>query len=37
LPRFSVEAYRRINSVEVVLVVLIVFVATFMARGAWLF
>jgi uncharacterized membrane protein len=37
LPRFSVEAYRRINSVEVVLVVLIVFVAAFMARGAWLF
>jgi putative membrane protein len=37
LPRFSVEAYRRINSVEVVLVVVIVFVAAFMARGAWLF
>jgi putative membrane protein len=37
LPRFPVEAYRRINSVELVLVVLIVFVATFMARGAWLF
>jgi uncharacterized membrane protein len=37
LPRFSVEAYRRINSTEVVLVVAIVFVAAFMARGAWLF
>jgi uncharacterized membrane protein len=37
LPRFSVEAYRRINSTELVLVVTIVFVAAFMARGAWLF
>ena len=37
LPRFSVEAYRRINSAEVVLVVAIVFAAAFMARGAWLF
>jgi putative membrane protein len=37
LRRFSVEAYRRINSAEVVLVVAIVFVAAFMARGAWLF
>jgi putative membrane protein len=37
LPRFSVEAYRRINSVELVLVVAIVFAAAFMARGAWLF
>jgi len=37
LPRFSVEAYRRINSAEAHLVVLIVFVAAFMARGAWLF
>ena len=36
-PRFSVEAYRWINSVEIVLVVAIVFVAAFMARGAWLF
>jgi uncharacterized membrane protein len=34
LPRFSIEAYRRINAVEVVA---IVFVAAFMARGAWLF
>lgn len=37
LPRFSVEIYRRINSVELALVVTIVFVAAFMARGAWLF
>jgi len=37
LPRFSAEAYRRINTVEVVLVVVIVFVAAFMARGAWMF
>jgi putative membrane protein len=36
-PQFSVEAYRRINSAEIVLVVAIVFVAAFMARGAWLF
>jgi putative membrane protein len=37
MPRFSVEAYRRINLAEIVLVVAIVFVAAFMARGAWLF
>jgi uncharacterized membrane protein len=37
LPPFPVEAYRRINTAEVVLVVAIVFVAAFMARGAWLF
>jgi len=37
MPRFSVAAYRRINSAEIVLVVAIVFVAAFMARGAWLF
>jgi putative membrane protein len=37
LPRFSIERYRRINSAEIVLVVAIVFVAAFMARGAWLF
>jgi putative membrane protein len=37
LPRFSVEACRRINSAEIVLVVAIVFAAAFMARGAWLF
>jgi putative membrane protein len=37
VPRFSVDAYRRINAAEFALVVSIVFVATFMARGAWLF
>jgi putative membrane protein len=37
LPAFSVDAYRTINSVEIALVVMIVFVAAFMARGAWLF
>src|SRR5262249_53199856 len=37
LPRFSAGAYRRINTVELGLVVVIVFVAAFMARGAWLF
>jgi putative membrane protein len=37
LPAFSVEEYRRINTAEVVLVVTIVFAATFMARGAWMF
>jgi putative membrane protein len=37
LPRFSVKALRMINSAEVALVVAIVFVAAFMARGAWLF
>ena len=37
LPRVSVAAYRRINAAETALVVVIVFVAAFMARGAWLF
>ena len=37
LPHFPVEAYRRINSAEMALVGAIVFVAAFMARGAWLF
>ncbi len=37
LPKFSVEAYRRINAVELGLVVTLVFAAAFMARGAWLF
>ena len=37
LPTFPVEAYRRINAFESALVVAIVFVAAFMARGAWLF
>jgi putative membrane protein len=37
LPRVSVATLRRINSAEVALVVAIVFVAAFMARGVWLF
>jgi putative membrane protein len=37
LPQFSVESHRRINAFELRIVVLIVFVAAFMARGAWLF
>ena len=37
LPTFSVAAYRRINNAEVALVVMIVFVAAFMARGVWMF
>ena len=37
MPRFSIDIYRRINAVELALVVSIVFVAAFMARGAWLF
>jgi len=36
-PRFSVETFGRINSLETGLVVAIVFAAAFMARGAWLF
>jgi uncharacterized membrane protein len=37
LPAFPLDAYRRINAAELALVVSIVFVAAFMARGAWLF
>jgi putative membrane protein len=37
LPEFSVEAFRRINAAELALVVAMVFVAAFVARGAWLF
>jgi putative membrane protein len=37
LPQFSVKALRRMNTAEFALVVVIVFVAAFMARGAWLF
>ncbi len=37
IPAFPIERYRRINAVEVWLVVTIVFVAAFMARGAWLY
>jgi len=36
-PQFPIGTYRRINSTELALVVAIVFVASFMARGAWLF
>lgn len=36
-PSFSLSTLRRINTIEVALVVAIVFVAAFMARGAWLF
>jgi hypothetical protein len=37
LPPFSIDCCRRVNAVELGLVVAIVFVAAFMARGAWLF
>ena len=37
LPQFSIDTYRRINTAETALVLAIVFVAAFMARGAWLF
>ncbi len=37
LPQFPVRVYRTINSVEVMLILMIVFAAAFMARGAWLF
>jgi putative membrane protein len=37
IPRFPVDLYRRINAGELGLVVTIVVVAAFMARGAWLF
>jgi putative membrane protein len=37
LPQFPISTFRRINAAEVALVVTIVFVAAFMARGAWLF
>ncbi len=37
LPAFSTAAYRRINALELTLVVVMVFVAAFMARGVWLF
>jgi putative membrane protein len=36
-PSFPVALYRGINAIEVALVVLIVFVAAFMARAAWMF
>ena len=37
LPPFPIQMYRWINHAELVLVVTIVFVAAFMARGMWLF
>ena len=37
MPLVPVERLRRINHAEIVLVVVIVFVAAFMARGVWLF
>lgn len=37
LPDFPLDVYRRINTAETALVIAIVFVAAFMARGAWLF
>jgi putative membrane protein len=37
LPEFSVTTYRRINTAETALLVVIVLVAALMARGAWLF
>src|SRR5439155_21535797 len=37
LPQFSIDTYRRIHTAETALVLAIVFVAAFMARGAWLF
>jgi uncharacterized membrane protein len=36
-PPFAVATYQRINAAELTLIVLIVFTAAFMARGAWLF
>jgi len=36
-PVFPVATFRRINHAEAMLVVVIVFIAAFMARGAWLF
>ena len=36
MPHFPVATYRRINTVETALVIVIVFVAAFMARGAWM-
>jgi putative membrane protein len=37
LPRYPIDLYRRINAVELALVVVIVFVAAFMARAVWMF
>jgi len=35
-PSFPLETFQRINHVELALIIVIVFVAAFMARGAWL-
>src|SRR5262245_9269946 len=37
VPHFPIETYRRINAAELALLIAIVIVAAFMARGAWLF
>jgi uncharacterized membrane protein len=37
LPAFSVERYRRINTAELAIVIVIPFVAAFMARSTWMF
>jgi putative membrane protein len=37
VPQFPVNVYRHINRIELALVMTIVVVAAFMARGAWLF
>ena len=37
MPHVPIEMFRRVNTIELILVVSIVFVAAFMARGAWLF
>jgi len=37
LPQFPIQVYRHINRIELALIVTIVVVAAFMARGAWLF
>ena len=36
MPQFPIAIYRRINAIETALVIVIVFVAAFMARGAWM-
>lgn len=37
LPRIPIDAFRRISYAELSLIVMIVFVAAFMARGVWLY
>jgi putative membrane protein len=37
VPQFPIQVYRQINRIELALIVAIVVVAAFMARGAWLF